>query len=82
MITRRSVNALVLGGTAPLVPDEEPRNSRVISYHLPADPEFACHVEGSSLLVKALNGRGQTLRVRVVGVRRSGFGEKFSEILD
>ncbi|WP_414945565.1 response regulator transcription factor [Amycolatopsis sp. cmx-11-32] len=32
MITRRSGNALVLGGSDPRVPDEEPQNSRVISY--------------------------------------------------
>jgi hypothetical protein len=32
MITRRSANALVLGRTDPRLPDEEPRNSRVISY--------------------------------------------------
>lgn len=32
MITRRSVNALVLDGSAPHVPNEKPRNSRVISY--------------------------------------------------
>lgn len=32
MITRRSGNALFLDGSEPRVPDEEPRNSRVISY--------------------------------------------------
>lgn len=33
MITRRSGNALALGGTDPRSPAEEPRNSRVISYY-------------------------------------------------
>ena len=46
MITRRSVNALVLGGTDPRVADEEPGNSRVISYDEPVQDPVPILVTG------------------------------------
>lgn len=50
-----NTNALVLGGSAPRVPDEEPRNSRVISYK---DCSRSAGWPGSEILAghPALNG--------------------------